>query len=280
MNYFNYLPYAKDIVSLMQGYSVERMDVAAIADIKQAIEQAFDEKATEVDRLKSVCTAFSLITGVPVKNIWRDAEGAFKTIKSAIEKDYVNTPEGTKKAALVGFAEAVDWVPGIEIDSDGSTKLVSELEGNATYDSFDDVNKKKVEDGVSDYLNKSEKFEKGELRSKSKTFESLYEMRRKYGSNSKKYRKERKKLIDSGIKEKDLDLGLEIAKFKLLEQNGITVSEYYAAKTELNRQDGEDKVYDTDGSGGLNKKETKAAIKKMKGIDKDEKDILFDILKP
>ena len=280
LNYFNYLPYVKDIVSIMQGYSVERMDVAAIADIKQAIEKAFAENATDLERLKNLCTALSLLTGVPVKNIWRDAEGAYNTIHNAIKKDMVNTPEGSEKAAKVGFAEALDWLPGIEIDTDGSARLVSELEGNVTYDSFDDADKQAVEKGVSNYLKNSEKFEKGELRSKSKTFESLYETRRKYGSTSKKYRKERKKLIDSGIDEKDLELGLEIAKFKYLEQNGITVAEYYAAKTELNRKDGEDKVYDTDGSGGLNKKETKAAIKKMKGFDKDEKDILFDILKP
>ncbi len=280
MNFFNYLPYAKDIVSLLQGYSVERMDIAAIADVKQAIEKAFDENATELDRLKSICTAFSLITGVPVKNIWRDAEGAFKTIKGLIEKDCVNTLEGSKRAALVGFAEAVDWIPGIEIDVDGSARLVSELEGNNTYDSLDDSDKEKVEDGVEDYLENKQKFNKGELKSKAKQFEDLYTIRRKYGSNSKKYRTARNKMLDSGISKDDLSLGLEIAKFKYLEQNGITVAEYYAVKTELNRKNGEVKVYDTDGSGGLSTKETKNAINKMKGFGKNEKNILFELLKP
>ena len=280
LNYFNYLPYMKDIVSILQGYSVERMDVAAITDIKQAIEKAFSENASPLERLKSLCTALSLLTGVPVKNIWRDAEGAFNTISDAIKSDNVNTSEGTKRAARVGLAEAVDWVPGIEIDADGSGKLVSELEGNATYDSFDDSNQQKVEDGVSDYIKKSERFKKGELRSKSETFDNLYKIYRKYGGSSKKYKKEHKKLIDNDIDEKDIELGLEIAKFKYLEKNGITVAEYYTAKTELRRKDGKEMVYDTDGSGGLSAKETKKAIKGMKGFDKNEKDILYEMLKP
>ena len=87
-NIFTYIPYVKDAYSLLQGYDVERTDMALMGDVAEAIDEffnVFDPEAYEgmsrseiakhiyessVPLLTSICDMF----GLPVGNILRDAK--------------------------------------------------------------------------------------------------------------------------------------------------------------------------------------------------------------
>ena len=78
------LPYAKDLISILQGYSVERMDADAIGDIVRATQTMFSSvtgegKYTTAYACKQLLTAVSKIFGVSVANLGRDVWAAARS---------------------------------------------------------------------------------------------------------------------------------------------------------------------------------------------------------
>lgn len=78
------LPYAKDLISILQGYSVERMDADAIGDIVRATQTMYssvtgDGKYTTAYACKQLLTAVSKIFGVSVANLGRDVWAAARS---------------------------------------------------------------------------------------------------------------------------------------------------------------------------------------------------------
>lgn len=78
------LPYAKDLISILQGYSVERMDADAIGDIVRATQMMYssvtgDGKYTTAYACKQLLTAVSKIFGVSVANLGRDVWAAARS---------------------------------------------------------------------------------------------------------------------------------------------------------------------------------------------------------
>lgn len=81
------LPYAKDLISILQGYSVERMDADAIGDIVRATQTMYSSvtgegKYTTAYACKQLLTAVSKIFGVSVANVGRDVWSLARTIAS------------------------------------------------------------------------------------------------------------------------------------------------------------------------------------------------------
>ena len=81
------LPYAKDLISILQGYSVERMDADAIGDIVRATQTMYSSvtgegKYTTAYACKQLLTAVSKIFGVSVANLGRDVWSLARTIAS------------------------------------------------------------------------------------------------------------------------------------------------------------------------------------------------------
>lgn len=78
------LPYAKDLISILQGYSVERMDADAIGDIVRATQTMYSSvtgegKYTTAYACKQLLTAVSKIFGVSVANLGRDVGAAARS---------------------------------------------------------------------------------------------------------------------------------------------------------------------------------------------------------
>lgn len=79
------LPYAKDLISILQGYSVERMDADAIGDIVRATQMMYSSvtgkgKYTTAYACKQLLTAASKIFGVSVANLGRDVWALSRSI--------------------------------------------------------------------------------------------------------------------------------------------------------------------------------------------------------
>ena len=77
LNPFTYLPFTRDIVSLMEGYKVERPDMSLIAAVIKAYENTTKETATYKDTLK-LFGAIGNLCGIPAQNVAKDAVGIFR----------------------------------------------------------------------------------------------------------------------------------------------------------------------------------------------------------
>ena len=101
-NPFTYIPFVKDIVSIFEGYDVERMDMALFSDLYQALENMDSENKTEYEKWTGLIGAISAFAGVPFKNVERDIRGAYNTIRSFIEGRQT-TQMGIETAIREGF---------------------------------------------------------------------------------------------------------------------------------------------------------------------------------
>ena len=93
-NPLGYLPVARDVVSLMQGYEVERTDMALIGNLIDQVNLITSSKRSVGDKIFGVSGAVSAFFGVPVTNLYRDAKGAINTVLNS------TSPEATTGAGV------------------------------------------------------------------------------------------------------------------------------------------------------------------------------------
>lgn len=91
INPLEYLPIARDVMSIMKGYDVERSDMALIGQLVQSVENITSSKKSVPDKMMEVSGAVASFFGVPLKNIYRDARGITTTVgdffSDSAEKD-------------------------------------------------------------------------------------------------------------------------------------------------------------------------------------------------
>lgn len=97
LNPAGYIPFIKDIMSIVQGYDVERSDMAVISDLWKAWENLSKDYISPYRKVEGFAGSVAQIFGLPVKNIMRDARGIYQTIDS-----FVNGQQTTK--AGIGYA--------------------------------------------------------------------------------------------------------------------------------------------------------------------------------
>lgn len=72
-NPLEYLPYTRDIMSLMKGYDIERTDMALFADLFKSFERITSSTRTPAEKTAEVAGAVGAFFGIPVRNLVRDA---------------------------------------------------------------------------------------------------------------------------------------------------------------------------------------------------------------
>ena len=77
------IPWAQDVLSVFQGYDVERMDMSLIADFANVLNGLDDENKTSGEKLLDLSGAIANLFGVPATNVLRDMEGFYRTLKTA-----------------------------------------------------------------------------------------------------------------------------------------------------------------------------------------------------
>ena len=97
LNPAGYIPFIKDIMSIVQGYDVERSDMAIISDLWKAWENLSKDNVSVYRKVEGFAGSIAQIFGLPVKNIMRDARGIYQTIDS-----FVNGQQTTKTG--IGYA--------------------------------------------------------------------------------------------------------------------------------------------------------------------------------
>ena len=83
LNPLDLIPFVKDIVSIVRGYDVERSDMAVISDLWSAFEDLSSDNKSSYDKVKGFVGAVTQVFGLPIKNIWRDAEAMYNVVSSA-----------------------------------------------------------------------------------------------------------------------------------------------------------------------------------------------------
>ena len=77
------LPYLKDIMSLVQGYEVERSDMAVYADLINAINGMGSSEKSWFEKSMNLVANVGTLFGLPTRNIYRDARGIHNVFTNA-----------------------------------------------------------------------------------------------------------------------------------------------------------------------------------------------------
>ena len=83
LNAIALLPYASDIISIMQGYEPSRMDMQMVQKVIELGKQLFDGEPSDWSTHKwarKVLSAVSYATGVPLENLYRDVTSLYNTV--------------------------------------------------------------------------------------------------------------------------------------------------------------------------------------------------------
>ena len=113
LNPAGYIPFIKDIQSIVKGYDVERSDMTVISDLWNSIQNLTKDNVSVYRKVEGFAGSIAQIFGLPVKNIMRDARGIYQTIMS-----FVNGQQTT--AAGIGYAvksAAPKWLGGGDVSN-------------------------------------------------------------------------------------------------------------------------------------------------------------------
>ena len=104
------IPFVKDIVSIAQGYDVERSDMAVITDLFNAWKKLSNDNLSVYRKVEGFGGTIASIFGLPLKNIMRDVRGIYNTVKSAVAG-----PDTTGRGVLDAARESLPkWMGGGE----------------------------------------------------------------------------------------------------------------------------------------------------------------------
>lgn len=79
VNLLEYLPVARDVVSLFKGYDIERTDMTLVSNLLDQVELITNSKRSVMDKIFGVSGAVAAFFGVPISNVYRDAKGLVST---------------------------------------------------------------------------------------------------------------------------------------------------------------------------------------------------------
>ncbi len=106
-NPLEYLPYTRDIMSLMKGYDIERTDMALFADLFQSFERITSSTRTPMEKTTEVAGAVASFFGVPIKNLVRDARIPVNLVQGSMSGERT-TGKGISAAMADEFSAITD----------------------------------------------------------------------------------------------------------------------------------------------------------------------------
>lgn len=86
INPITMVPTAKDLLSIVKGYDVERADLTMFSDLVEAVNSLESDSKSDYEKIKNIAGALGNFFGIPIKNVWRDIESVYNVFfKSAKE---------------------------------------------------------------------------------------------------------------------------------------------------------------------------------------------------
>lgn len=136
INPLTYIPFIKDIVSIVQGYDVERSDMAVISDLWNAWQQLQKDNVSAWRKVEGFVGSICQILGLPVKNIMRDVRAIWQVYDTIVNGES-GTETGMRYARQEGLGKDVpNKAHQLYIARrDGDTEHAARVEGR--YDDAD-----------------------------------------------------------------------------------------------------------------------------------------------
>lgn len=114
INPLTLLPFVKDVLSIFNGYSIERADMSLVQDLYEAVESLFSDTESGSDKFLNLAGALAAFLGVPVKNVVRDiratynfAAGIFGFEKENEDGEKVPVQKSIKETSGEGIKNAI-----------------------------------------------------------------------------------------------------------------------------------------------------------------------------
>jgi hypothetical protein len=87
INPLNMLPFVRDVVSLFEGWDVERTDMAVIKDIKDAFDGLDSDTKSDWRKVEDLIGAVAALIGIPAKNLIRTAREGRNLIANIFDEN-------------------------------------------------------------------------------------------------------------------------------------------------------------------------------------------------
>ena len=113
LNPLTYLPLLKDVVSIIQGYDVERSDMALFADIRNAWGKLDNKDYSAWRKVEDFAGSIAKVFGLPIQNIMRDLRGLWQVFAKSLPLAQ-GTAAGSRYAAKEGIWR---WMGGGEVSN-------------------------------------------------------------------------------------------------------------------------------------------------------------------
>lgn len=97
---FGMIPYVKDAISILQGYESSRMDTQLFSNIADSVTMLFDSNKSPWEKVKTILGTVGMATGIPFKNVIRDAEMIIGGAKRVLDGNYKKTTATGIKYAI------------------------------------------------------------------------------------------------------------------------------------------------------------------------------------
>ena len=279
-NPLTYVPYAKDILSVVQGYDVKRMDMESISKMWSATENLYKAitktgKYTLAEASASFFAELGRLYGVPVANVKRDIKSAVMTF--AIETDNYLMQYRMEKAMLdINYAgnskNFVDILFNAYNNDSEAYELIYKDMLKSGYDAD------KIKSGMETRMKKAEGVtEASELKKRYMTPET----EKKYDSSLKRVQASQTWKSASSTQRKEAEAHL----YSFLTEDGKEMEATRAEARALGIDETEytlwklaGEMVNADGKGDLKAKEKAAAIQKLDLDSNTEWDLyLFNI---
>ncbi len=131
LNPLNYYPFFRDIMSVIEGYTTERMDMSLVSDFVISIKKLMKEDGTTTDNIIDFVGCIANLFGLPMRNVARDFRAVFNTYNTltTASKDSIASLEVSIQA---DYQEAYDkyWRDGYteeECDKNAQTSVKSKI---------------------------------------------------------------------------------------------------------------------------------------------------------
>ena len=112
-NPLTYIPFVKDIWSIMLGFDIERSDMSIVADVWASIENLFNEGKSGFEKVEGVVGNISACFGLPLGNIMRDARGMYN-LATTLMSDIPTTKFGVRDAVAGAAKNSIPLYTRIE----------------------------------------------------------------------------------------------------------------------------------------------------------------------
>ena len=102
INPLNMLPIMRDIMSILDGWDVERTDVAVFKDLKDAFDGLFSENKSAWRKVEDFAGAIASSFGIPLKNVLRTGREMYNIFENIFDSD-TPTGAGIKDSIVAGI---------------------------------------------------------------------------------------------------------------------------------------------------------------------------------